>query len=220
MPAASGFAAGRQLTEELVNTGAQIRRLRAFHEQAETLRGYCALLDGLDTFRKTLGGQFAELRDFYNRMLNGNLEVPALRTFLDGWRVVTREGTIAEAPRWHEIEAAYRSVRQALAEQAAAWREQARSGLAELESSLPEKLSGAGVPDDKRDEECALLAQRLTYARGRLRQADTDPVAAQGAVMALQALKLELPGALRELKEKYRPRPADNEKHLAVCRRI
>jgi len=41
------------------------------------------------------------------------------------------------------------------------------------------KIHDAGVPDEKRDEECALLAQRFTYARGRLQQAATDPVAAQ-----------------------------------------
>lgn len=213
-PLPQSFAAGRQLAEELVNTTAQVQRLRAFHEQAETLRGYCTLLDNLETFRKTLGEQFTQARDFYNRMLNANLEIPALRTFLDGWRVVTKEGSITEAPRWHEIDVAYRIAQQALTEQTAAWREQAQSELAELESALPERLREAGVPDEHWEEEYATLNRRFDHVRTLL-EAAADPVAARGAVMALQELKLELPGALQELREKYRPLPADDEKHLS-----
>lgn len=71
-PLPQAFAAGRQLAEELANTGAQVQRLRAFHEQAETLRTYCTLLDSLETFRRTLAGQFAESRDFYAGSLPGS----------------------------------------------------------------------------------------------------------------------------------------------------
>jgi len=213
-PLPTGFAAGRQLADELASTSAPVQRLRLFHERAETMQTYCTLLDTLETFRKTQGARFAELRDFYNRMLNVNLEIPALRAFLEGWRVLSREGTITEAPRWREVEASYHAAQRALAEQAAAWRQQTADGLAEVDTRLTEQLQRVGVPPEKLAEERTALEPRLGAVRQRLEAAPADPVAMQAAVIALQALKLEIPTVVREVQTRYYVAPPVNETHL------
>jgi len=208
------FATGRQRVEELASTTAPTQRLSLFHEQAEALQSYCALLDALETFRKTQGARFTEARDFYNRMLNASLEIPALRSFLDGWRVLSKEGAITAAPRWHELEAAFRTAQQALTDQAATWRTQATNGLAELEARLIEGFHKAGVPSEKLDEERANLALRLSTVGKRLEAPPADALAMQAAVTALQALTLEVPSILREARDRYKPKVEDNERHM------
>ena len=213
-PPPTAFAAGRQRVEELATSGAPAARLRAFHEQADALREYCALLDSLEAFRKDHGAAFAALRDAHNRMLDSTLPIPALRTFVEGWRAVTVEGAVTNPQRWHELEASHGAAQQAIVVQAAVWRRQAEEGLTELETKLAEGLRTVGVPEEKHEAELATIRQRFGSLQQRLQAPAGDAIAAQAAVTAAQALKLELPGALRELKEKYRPRPADNETHL------
>jgi hypothetical protein len=137
-----------------------------------------------------------------------------LRTFMEGWRALSREGTITEGPRWHELEASYHTAQHALVEQAAAWRQQTADGLAEVDTRLTEQLQRAGVPPEKLAEEHAALEPRLGAVRQRLEAAPADPVAMQAAVIALQALKLEIPTVLREVRTRYYVAPPVNETHL------
>jgi hypothetical protein len=214
-PLPARFAAGRQLAEDLAGTAAPAQRLRAFSEQAEKLQEYCTLLDGLEAFRRAQGTRFTEVRDYYNRMLNTGLEVPALRTFLEGWARIAREGSITEAARWTELEAVYRAAQQAIVERAAAWRRQVEEGLGELETRLARGLEEAGVPPEKMGDEQEALEPRLNTVRQRLSAPPTDATAMQAALTALQGLRLEVPTLLREVKKRYEPKTPDGEIRLS-----
>ena len=213
-PPPPAFAAGRQRVEELTNTGALAPRLRAFHEGADALRQYCALLENLEGFRKGNAARFGEMRDVYTRMHDTTLPIPALRTFVDGWRAVTAEGAVTDPSRWHELEAAYHAAQAAVSEQAAAWRRQAEEGLADLETRLTQGLRAAGVPEERQEEERTAVRQRFGSLKHRLGAPAGDVVSAQAAVTAVQALRLELPMVLREVQNRYRPPASAHEIHL------
>jgi len=213
-PPPPAFAAGRQRVEELTNTGALAPRLRAFHEGADALRQYCALLENLEGFRKGNAARFGEMRDVYTRMHDTTLPIPALRTFVDGWRAVTAEGAVTDPSRWRELEAAYHAAQAAVSEQAAAWRRQAEEGLAQLETQLTEGLRASGVPEERQEEERTAVRQRFGSLKHRLGAPAGDVVSAQAAVTAVQALRLELPMVLREVQNRYRPPASAHEIHL------
>jgi hypothetical protein len=65
------------------------------------------------------------------------------------------------------------------------------------------------------DEEQAAVEPRLDTVRRRLDAPPVDATAMQAALTALQALRLEVPGILREVKKRYEPWPPDGEVHLS-----
>jgi len=204
-PLPAAFDAGRGLAEELAGASAVVGRLRIFHERHQDLGGYVALLDALEAFRREHGAAFGTLRDFFNRMVNANLEVPALRAFVEDWRTLVPDGAVTVAARWRELHESYRAAQQALTEQAALWRRQTEEGLADDEARLAEQVREVGAPDEAQEAALSTLRACFSIVRQRLAAPAADAVSARDALTALQAVRLELPGALRTLRERYRP---------------
>ncbi|MGH2409656.1 MAG: hypothetical protein ACRDGS_04710, partial [Chloroflexota bacterium] len=204
-PLPPSFASGRDTAGELAAIGAPTVRLGQFLAAADPLRHFVLLLGQLETFKRTHGGAYTGYRDFYTGMVNANLEIPALRAFIQNWHTVYKEATITGPDRWREIEASYNAARQAEVETAAEWRGQAEAGLAELEAALSEQARGAHVPDDQLDQEVQELATVLDHTRFRLSAPPTDVLAARAALTALQAAKLEVPRRVQALRVKYAP---------------
>ncbi|PDW00256.1 BREX system P-loop protein BrxC [Candidatus Chloroploca asiatica] len=211
------FESGRSLIAELLNTAAPQARLPRFREQAETLASYHNLLHQLSEYQRDHGSEFANIRDFYTSMVNAEIGLTEVNRFLSDWRVVTQERSITDSARWNEINRAYQAARQALTNQAAAWRQQAQVALSELEQTLPDRVRRAGVPAEQVDQELHALQQIYAPLQTRLTTAELNLSEARGALTALNNVTFELQQQIAELRERYAPvKPPTGEVHMAL----
>ncbi len=216
-PLPPSFAAGRALVDDLIAAGVPAQRLQEFHDRVDALREYHDQLDRLDRFQRDNGAAFTDLRDFFTGMVNANLDVPTLRAFVSDWRTVAGEGAVTEPGRWADLSAAAATAKKDLAARAAQWWAKARVDLATAQDALAAQITTAGVPEDAREAEAAALSLRFADVRRRLDEPHdpTDAVAAQKVLTALAAVNLDIPGAIRELRERYRPAPSEHEVHIS-----
>jgi hypothetical protein len=215
-PLPIAFESSNSLVQEMLDNSVAPTRLRRFLEQAETLTEYLALLDRLEMFQREQARRFATLRDFFQGMINAPLDVPELRTFIGDWSTLIQERSVTETSRWNEIGQTYDTARQALDDQAEAWRKESEQKLAEIEASQPRRAEKLGVPPDRMEEALTRLRAPFAAIRERLSQPNIDAVEARGILTALSAEELDQPRILREVQALYAPQQLENEAHLRL----
>jgi hypothetical protein len=206
-PLPQTFEAGSSLVEELQHMAVPHARLTRFREQAETLLGYMETLHELAAFQQQHGATFSSVRDFFNRMVNVEADIPAVRQFIQDWRSVTRERSITEAARWNELIQAYHAAQQAVTSQIATWQQDARQRLSELDTELEQQVRTAGVPEEQVASEAATLAALFQEVRERLEQTNPGLYEARGLLATLTNAELSLHQRLAEVRARYAPEP-------------
>jgi hypothetical protein len=206
-PLPHDFATGVSLVQELLNTGAGPGRLLAFQNQGETLHRFTQSLAALELFRSEQSDRFQAVRDFFTSMVNAGADLAAVRTFVEDYRTLTRDRTLADAERWRELCHAHQAAQTAVDEQIAAWRVQASDHLARLNADLEAAVRTAGVPEEQVRDEAAALSGLYDDVRNRLeRDAHTF-----GEARGLLALILRSDDSkteqLRELRTRYQVKP-------------
>ncbi len=204
-PLPFAFESGSSLISDLLNMGAAPVRLRRFLEQAEVLPTYTGLLQDLRRFQHEQGTLFLQMRDFFNSMVNTEVDLTEVRRFISDWRTVTGARTVTEAARWNELVPVYQAAQHALTTQSAAWLADARARLATLEAGLEERVRAQGVPEEQMATEVGGVA--ALFAEVRSRVADDAPgyARARSALSALAAAELSLKPKLAEIRAKYKP---------------
>ncbi len=197
------FSAGDSEVQDLLNTGAAALRLRAFQDQAETVRKLVAHVTTLDAFRAEQSTQFSQMRDFFTSMVNVVSDIPALRTFIDDYRVVSRDRTITQPARWQEMVTAFAAARQAVEEQITAARRELELRLQGLDGELAEAVQGAGVPAAETAEQVEALTALYADVRARLAAGARTIGGIQSLASQLELCDLEREARLRELRAKY-----------------
>lgn len=202
-PLPLAFGSDASLVQELLNSGAAAVRLASFLEQADRLRGFIEQLRGLESFQREQGSRWLQVRDFYNRMVNASVDLPALRRFLDDYRTVVRERTVAEPARWNEIVQAQSAAEQAVKEQIVRWQADTRQRLEGLEDKLATAVRQAGAPEEQVAEQTAALAMLYQLARERVGRADLGLGEASGLLFTLATAEMEKDRRLQELRAAY-----------------
>jgi hypothetical protein len=213
-PLPEAFASDTSLIEELLNTPNATRRLQSFRSQVDRLGGYTQQLQNLDAFHHTHGQRYQEVRDFFNRMLNAGVDLPELRHFIDDWRTLSRERTITEPERWNELVKCYHSAEKAVEGQIERWRADAQTQMKGLHQRLETRLSDNGVPADEVAAEAAELAQLYDPVRMTLERANLSLYEARSLQTNWSSAELQAEMRLRELRQLYQPKPADNSRRL------
>ena len=204
------FESGSELVTELANSSTPTVRLSRFLAEAAILLTFRELLETLADYQQQHGARFQELRDFYNRMVNADLDLEELRRFLDDWRAVIRERSVCDAHRWHELTQAHTAAQQAVVKQIAAWQASAKQKLAGIEAELVEQVKSAAVPKDNVASEVERLKDSLQSLRDRVARPNPSLAEMRGILTALTNAELSLQLKLREVRERYEPRPGDS----------
>jgi hypothetical protein len=213
-PLPLAFESGASLVEELLNSGAPAVRLALFLEQADRLRGFVEQLRGLEAFQREQGSRWLQVRDFYNRMVNAAVDLPALRRFLDDYRTVVRERTVAEPARWNEIVQAHQAATQAVREQIARWQAEAQQRLEGLEGKLETAVRQTGAPEDEVAEQTAALAGLYQLAQERVSRADLGLAEARSLLSTLASAEMEKERRLQEMRATYLVEPHPQAVHF------
>jgi len=202
-PLPLAFESGSSLVSELLNSATLSVRLTQFQEQWETLLHYTQLLQDLTVFRREHGAEYLTVRDFFNRMVNADANLPELRRFIADWRAVTSERSITDPARWNELMQAYHAAQQAVTNQIAAWKQEARKDFTNMQAALRDRLRAAGAPDDQVDAEVRALEAELQGVRERLEQPDPDFGEARNLGIVVGAAKLDVQKKVQEMRQRY-----------------
>jgi hypothetical protein len=208
------FESGASLVQDLLNNAAASARLGGFLEQGDRLRSYADTLASLMQFQRDQGTQFSQVRDFYMRMVNVDVELPALRQFLDDYHTATRDRTVTEAACWNQVTQAYHAAQQAVTEKVAQWQAEARQRLEDLEPALELQVRAAGVPDDQVAEEAVALASLYDPVRADAERTGLSLGQARNLLSTLTAAEMERDRRLRELRSQYETKPPESEVYL------
>lgn len=204
-PLPLAFESGNSLLTELLNNANPAARLPRFREQADTLTGYMTLLHQIGAFQRDHSTHYGELRDFFNRMVYSDTDLPEVRRFITDWRSVTHERSVTDPHRWNELIQAFQQARQAMARQIMAWKDDARTTLDEFEAGLESRVRAAAVPDAQVASETAALAALFQPVRDRLAQPEMGFADARGILTNLTNIELTVQRRLSELREQYTP---------------
>jgi hypothetical protein len=204
-PLPLAFEAGTELVTELLNMGTPATRLPRFLEQADRVLEYVELLQSLKGFQREHGGAFPQMRDFFTSMVNAETGLAEVHTFISDWRTLTNERRVTDPQRWSELTQAYRWAQDAVTSQITGWKNEVQAELQKLEGEIEERASGAGVPEERLNDEVASLRQMCEDLRQRLGQANPSFYEARGWRTALSNIKLTLPQKIREMRERYSP---------------
>jgi hypothetical protein len=213
-PLPVAFQSGASLVDELLNSGALAVRLALFLEQADRLRDFAEQLRALETFQREQGSRWTEVRDFYNRMVNAAVDLPALRRFLDDYRTVVRERTVTEPARWNEVVQAQSAANQAVKEQIGHWQAEARQRLEGLAGKLETAVRQTGAPEDKVAEHTAALTVLYQLARERASRPDLNLADARSLLSTLAIAELEKERLIQDLRAVYLVEPHPQAVHL------
>ena len=203
-PLPLAFAGGKSVAQELLNSGAMTARLAAFRDQADTLQGFVAELTNLERFRQEQAQIFAEMRDFYNRMVNAGADLEPLFAFLADFRTVSQERTVTDPARWNELNRSYSAARQAVDAQTAHWRTEITDHLAGLPDSLTQAASWVGVPATNLADEVADLSRLYDPIRTQLERDAETFGQMRHLRTAWTGAELAKADRLRELRERYK----------------
>ena len=199
------FESGSSLVSELLNSATPSVRLTHFQEQWETLLHYTQLLQELTVFRREHGTEFQSVRDFFNSMVNADANLPELRRFIADWRAVTSERSITDLARWNEVVRAYHAAQQAVTNQIAAWKQEARKDYADIQATLRDRVRAAGVPDHQVAATITALEAELQGMRERLEQPDPDFGEARSLGTVVGAAKMNVQRKVQEMRLRYQP---------------
>ncbi len=208
-PLPAAFESGNVLVQELLNQTAPQTRLPYFLEQAQTLIDYQEQLQQLTTFQRDHGPDYMMLRDFYTGVVNAGHILPEVTQFIRDWRVLTQDRNITEPQRWNEIYRAYHASQHALDDQARSWRQNAQQQLDMLQAELDERVRAAGVPEDAQEAAVQELRSILNPLLERLAQQTADYYDVRGILTDTTVRSLQVDQRLAELREHFRPRPAE-----------
>jgi hypothetical protein len=199
------FEAGSSLVSELLNSATPSVRLTHFQEQWETLLHYTQLLQELTVFQREHGSEFLTIRDFFSSMVNADSHLPELRRFITDWRAVTNERSITDPARWNELMQAYHTAQQAVTNQIAAWKQEARKDYTAMQAALRERVRAASVPDEQVDLEVAALEAELQGVRERLEQPNPDFSEARNLGILVGTAKMNVQKKVQEMRLRYQP---------------
>lgn len=208
------FESGTSLVQDLLNNAAASARLGGFLEQGDRLRVYGDTLASLVQFQREQGTLFSQVRDFYLRMVNASVELPALRRFLDDYHAATRDRTVTESTCWNQLAQTYHAAQQAVTEKVAEWQAEARQRLENLEPTLEAQVRAVGVPEDQVAEETATLASLYTPIREDTERTGLSLSQARNLLSALTTAEMERDRRVRELRSKYETQLPTSEIHL------
>ena len=108
---------------------------------------------------------------------------------------------MTEKARWDELVAAYHAAQHALTSQIAGWLADARSRLAEIDTSLEKRVRDAGVPEEQVvDRSGRGLAPPFVRVRSRLGEESPSYSQARGLLSALSAAELSLKPKIAEIR--------------------
>ncbi len=223
-PLPSGFEVGRSFVVDLQSNTTPSSRLTLFASRWETLAQHVQLLETLLRFKSECGTTYTMIRDFRQSSapLDPDTIPEELRIFLGDWETVTGERTITEPSSWGGLVKAYYSAQQAMTRQKAQWREEIEQKLLEVETSLRERLSAAGVPAEQIDAEAARLATEVTRSatdmqtlRSRLK-ADLSYSELLRMLSTLSSIRINLPTRVREVSIRYQPKKTSQIQELRL----
>ncbi|MCC6629583.1 MAG: BREX system P-loop protein BrxC [Chloroflexi bacterium] len=203
-PLPLAFEAGASLVGELLEIASPPARLRRFLDQADALLQFNDALTTVSDFQREHGARYGEVRDFFNRMVNAEVDLPELRRFIADWRTLTHERTLTAPARWNEVVQAQAAAAAAVDEQIARWQAEAQARLVALDDRLEERAQAAGVPPTRLEDEVAKLGQLYGKAREQAARSRQTLGEARGVLTALTAAELDVNRALRELEAQYR----------------
>jgi hypothetical protein len=210
------FESGSSLVAELLNTATPAVRLPRFLEQAETLSQYMDTLQALTEFRRDQSSLYLTLRDFFNRVVNAEIDLPEVRRFIGDWRTVTAERSVTDSARWNELVQVYYSAQKAIDQQVTEWLQEAERRIEELASGLEQRVRDAGVPEEQVPACVAELDAHLEVVRNSLVQSSIGLPEARAVRAKLTNAELNIQQHLRNLRETYQPQqPVDH----AICLR-
>ena len=191
---------------ELLDSATPSVRLPHFQEQWETLLQYTQKLHDLVMFQREHGNDFLAVRDFFSSMVNAEVDLPELRRFISDWRALTNERSVTEADRWNELINTYHAAHQAVTNQIATWREEARKNFIEVQAHLKERVQAAGVPDEQTDAEVAALEADLHSVKERIEQPNPGFSEARNLNIVLGTAQMNLQRKLQEMRARYQPK--------------
>ncbi len=209
-PLPLAFESVTSLVSEILATSAPNARLPLFLEQVEPLQSYLELLDALGQFQREQGSTYQQVRDFFNSVVNAEIDLPEVRQFIGDWRTLTQERSIAEPQRWSELVQTYKSTHQAIRHQVAEWTSGASQRIDELVAGLEARVRDTGIPEDQVTQEVARLVALLTQLRERAQRPDTSLSEARSIRTGLDIAELNLAQQLRDLRIKYGRSPTTN----------
>jgi hypothetical protein len=204
-PLPLAFESSSSLVSELLDSAMPSVRLPHFQEQWETLHQYTQVLDNLTMFQREHGTEFLAVRDFFSSMLNAEGDLPDLRRFISDWRAVTNERSVTETDRWNELLKTYHAAHQAVTNQIAAWREEARKNFTEMQAHLKERVQAAGVPAEQADAEVAALAVDLQSVQEHIEQPNPGFSEARNLNIVLGTAQMNLQRKVQEMRARYQP---------------
>ncbi len=204
LPLPAAFGAGQSVVEQLLANPMPNARIPQFGPHYADLNALIELLERLEAFQTRSGQAFVRLRDYFNQMINANLNLPALQTFLADWNTLQTERQFVDTRRWEELVRSQQHADEAVRAQIDRWTLQARQTIDDSIARIPEQLREAGAPETEIDQHAATLQAPFTAFSDRISATPTLQEARNFAPQ-LQMLELDLQGAIERLRERWQP---------------
>jgi hypothetical protein len=206
-PLPLAFESGSSFVVELQSNVSVSSRLTLFLSRWETLNQHVQLLEALSRFKTDQSTTYKNIYDFNQSLihLDPYLLPNEAQTFKKDWETVTKERTVTELSNWDGLSKAYYAAKQAMTNQIAHRRQESTNELSEIETSLRERLSAAGVPPDQIDTEVAKFTMEVQTLRKRLEQSDLGYSEVSRMRSTLSGLRVNLPTRVREASRRYQP---------------
>ena len=200
------FEAGSSQIDDLLNSAVPSVRLPLFQERWETLLHFTQLLQRIIIFQREHGTEFPTARDFFNSMVNAEVDLPELRRFIDDWRTVTGERTVTEADRWNDLVRTHHAAQQAVTNQVAVWQQEARQRLTAAQENLKERVQAVGVPDEQVESALTELAAELQGVQERVKQPNPSFSEARSLTLAVGNAQINMQKKIQEMRVRYQPK--------------
>jgi hypothetical protein len=206
-PLPTEFSAGESVVGELIANANPVTRLPLFVERYQQLHDLLDLLDALEEFRQSSGGTFRQVRDYFNSMINANLNVPELQSFLRSFNGLQSERRFHDRQRWQELVNARDAAEAAVAAQVARWTSEALRRAQETLAGIPDQLREIGANDGQIEEHAPCLQEPFRQFLAELPEQPTVGMA-NSLNTRLSMLDLDLRGQLEQLREQLKPKPS------------
>jgi len=203
-PLPATFTAGKSVVDELLANPTAAIRLRHFAERFGDLQTLIELLDRLETFQAQSGSAFMQVRDYFHQMVNANLPVPALQTFLIDWNTLATQRMFDDPRRWSELVQSYQQAQMAVQSQIERWTVEAHQHAQSLHDRVDAMVREAGVPDEEVPSRAARLRDKVEQYRVNI---PATPALADARNLDAQfrLLHLDITGELETLREEFKP---------------
>lgn len=204
-PLPTAFESGMSIIEEQLHSPVPAVRLALFLRQWQTLLDHTVLLQDLGEFKQAHGADYVTVREFFNTMVNADLNLSEVRSFINDWRAVTTERSVTNPKRWNEITTTYRNAQQAVMNYIASVQQEAKQNLHEMLATLPERIRNAGVQLEHLDEMLTTLSADIERLQVRVEQPIYDISEARNLRSAVTSIQLHLQKQLQEIRVRNQP---------------